>query len=317
MTTVDEALLAEFASFEQAEDGFAERFVRFQAGSGETVGVVTTPTGPRRDLGWVSCHSYGMEHIDLMGLERTVARRLARAGYPTLRFHCQGYGDSQSPPGTATLSSQVRDTQDAAAWAAEHLGASRIGLIGWKFGALVVAQAFETVDPSHVVLAAPPVSGARYMSELLRGFAFKEWSGEDAGANAGDLRARLEAEGELDLAGLRLPEEAFREASGASLAPLETFRGTCLIMQISTSPRPARPLRELTDRVNGAGGAATLAILEHHFAALLGRPRIRMGEYSQMADVLAGLDLTMAETILGWLEGLEGPAVLDPSEVAE
>ena len=68
--------------------------------------------------------------------------------------------------------------------------------------------------------------------------------------------------------------------------------------------------------MNAAGGTASLVVLEHQFAALLGRPRLRLGQFRQMADVLAGLDLTMAETMIGWLDGLQGPAVLDPSEVA-
>jgi pimeloyl-ACP methyl ester carboxylesterase len=312
------SLLDDHASFDVPEEGFAERFVRFRAGSGETVGVVTTPMGrPSRDLGWISCQSFGMEHIDMLGVERTVARRLAGAGYPVLRFHCQGYGDSEADPGSATLSTHVRDTRDAAAWAADNLGVSQLGLIGWKFGALVAARALDAVAPSHLVLASPPSTGARYMSELLRGFAFKDWGGSDeSGANAGDLRARLEADGELDLGGLRLSREAFHEAGEATLSEVGGFRGRCLILQVSPSARPHRPLRELADRLNDAGGAASFVVLEHPYAGLLGRPRLRMGEFTQLADVLAGLDLTMTEEILSWLDQPERPSLPGPSEVA-
>ena len=43
-----------------------------------------------------TCPSFAMEQIHLGRMEVVMARVLAAAGFPVLRYHGQGYGDSQA-----------------------------------------------------------------------------------------------------------------------------------------------------------------------------------------------------------------------------
>src|SRR4051812_9224642 len=115
---LDMGLLESHRSHRDTSGGYRERFVRLRVGTGLTFGVLSMPLGRPRGVAWVSCHSFGTEQLELQRLEAATARRLSAAGFPVLRFHCQGYGDSEDDPGGAGLSTQVTDTLDAMAWLA-------------------------------------------------------------------------------------------------------------------------------------------------------------------------------------------------------
>ena len=78
--------------------GLRERFITTTIGGDQTVGVLATPLGEEKTTGWVICHSYGMEQVNLQTHEVPAARALAASGFPVIRYHGQGYGDSNGLP---------------------------------------------------------------------------------------------------------------------------------------------------------------------------------------------------------------------------
>lgn len=299
---VDEALLEAHRSYRDGTSGYAEEFVRLRVGSGRTVGVLSTPLGAQRDVAWVSCHSFGTEQLEMLRVEAATARALSAAGFPVLRFHCQGYGDSEEDPGAATLSTHVRDTLDAVRWAADRGLAERIGLIGWRLGGAVAALAADAAGLSPVVMVAPAVDGARYVGELLRRAMVRAGARGEA-PSVKDLRERLARDGVLDLHGFPLRREAFDEIQAMVLSSsLRGPAGRSLIVQISRGSDPLRPLAALAARLNELGGPASLKVVEHEFAPALGAPHFRPTEQGTLEDVFAGLDTIIVEAVLPWLE---------------
>ena len=63
-----------------------ERFEPLELGGVSSLGVLSTPIGQHLDLGWVICHSFGMEQTYLQPLEVAMARSLAAQGFPVFRF---------------------------------------------------------------------------------------------------------------------------------------------------------------------------------------------------------------------------------------
>src|SRR5205823_2231940 len=101
--------------------------------------VLYEPLGEHRSAGWVICHSFGQEHSHLMEHEVVAARALASAGFPTLRYHGQGYGDSMGHPGEATLESHVGDALGAVDVLLGRTGIHDVGVLGARFGGAVAA----------------------------------------------------------------------------------------------------------------------------------------------------------------------------------
>src|SRR5439155_7824379 len=83
---IDEALLEAHASQRDQRLGISEEFIRIEAGTGRTLGVLALPMGERKPLGWMVCHSFGAEQVDLHMTDVALSRSLAAAGYPTVRF---------------------------------------------------------------------------------------------------------------------------------------------------------------------------------------------------------------------------------------
>ena len=54
---IDEALLEAHASHRDQRLGISEEFIRIEAGTGRTLGVLALPMGERKPLGWMVCHS--------------------------------------------------------------------------------------------------------------------------------------------------------------------------------------------------------------------------------------------------------------------
>jgi hypothetical protein len=83
--SIDQPLLRNHRTFRDPRTGFQEEFLEADLGSGQTVAVLSTPLVPAKPMGWVICHSFGMDQIHLGRLEVIAARQLAAAGFPVLR----------------------------------------------------------------------------------------------------------------------------------------------------------------------------------------------------------------------------------------
>src|SRR5437763_9980638 len=103
------------SSFRAPGGHFAERLLRPTIGGAHTVAVLSGPAAARIDpVGWVICHAFGMEEGFLQPLEVELARRLAAAGSTVLRFHAQGYGDSDRLLEAVSVAGHIDDAVQAA-----------------------------------------------------------------------------------------------------------------------------------------------------------------------------------------------------------
>src|SRR5512143_991682 len=89
----------------------------------------------------VYVHSTGVEQITNYRNQVNLARAAAAAGFPALRYHARGHGDSGGDFADVTRDSLVEDARAAAVEALRRSGAARVVWAGDRLGALVAACA--------------------------------------------------------------------------------------------------------------------------------------------------------------------------------
>ena len=90
-------------SYRDPQTGIGERFVGLELGGARSVGVLSTPSDDPQPTAWLVCHGFGAEQVNLQPMEVALARALAASGFSVLRYHGQGYGDSERPSEAVTL----------------------------------------------------------------------------------------------------------------------------------------------------------------------------------------------------------------------
>jgi pimeloyl-ACP methyl ester carboxylesterase len=311
---IDEQLLEAHASYTDAGTGITERFLSLQLGSGRTIGVLSTPIGEHRSTGWVLCHSFAREQVDLMVADAVVARALAGAGYPVLRFQCQGYGDSEFPEYRASLSSHLRDTADAVEALRSMVQLGAVGAVGARFGGAVAALTADRLGLSDQILIAPVVNGGRYMNEMIRSLAMTQVassarSGTSPNLTGDVLRRVLEAQGYLDFKGYPLYREVVEENSAFDLSKdVRSFDGQALIAQVSVTEKTQAGLVRLGALLERLGARVGRATVLHRQAPLFGQKHILITSPSSNEDLFANLHRELASGVVRWLDERHGPA---------
>jgi pimeloyl-ACP methyl ester carboxylesterase len=305
---IDEALLEAHRSFRDEGLGIREQFVRLQAGPAGTIGVLSLPLSEQKRLGWVICHSFGSEQVDLYMTDVAVARGLAAAGYPTLRFHCHGYGDSEDYSLPARPSTQLRDTLDVVEQFPALAGVDQIGLFGVRFGGAVAAQVAQRVGASHLVLVHPIVNGAKYATEVLRSRVIMEILDEHPGEGASmeALKAELDTLGMVNVKGWALYSDVVDELREADLMKqLESLSARTLVFQVSRSPAITGGLTRLVDKLRELGAHAQLDVLTHPAAPNLGYEHFRPVGRDVLGDILEGVNQQISDRTVRWLKAEE------------
>lgn len=303
---VDEALLERHTRFSDPELGISERSLRLDVGGGWTVGVLSRPLGPERSVGWVITHSFGPEQMELQMTEVFLARRLAAAGFPVLRFHCQGYGDSERMDVPPDFSTHLRDTVDAVAAMRAEVPVAHVGLIGARFGGTVAAVAADRLGLSDLVLVAPAVSGRRFATEMFRATRITAVAGDGSVLRvprAGD-GGPIPEDRALTVNGFLVTPEAQEEMRALDLLSLvRAFRGRALVIQISMKDQVQPAASGLVEHLNGLGAEATLRVVTDPFAPRFGREHLR-AEDGENIDVLGDLNRSVVQVVLGWATDL-------------
>jgi pimeloyl-ACP methyl ester carboxylesterase len=304
------ARLESMRAFEEPALGIAERFLTPTLGGGKTVAILSTPIGREPAAGWVLCHSYGLEQINLYALEVPLARTIAAAGNAVLRFHAQGYGDSAIPHEEVSLASHLSSAIDAVDVIRTEAGISEVGLFGARFGGAVAATAADRLAQDGVGISAlalwePMVRGRSYMQALARMSVLSELisSGRESGT-ARDPAEILRESGVLDVQGFPLRQETFEEVSAVDLLQeLRVFQGRSLVVQVSKGERVRPDLQRLMEHLQGLGGDATLEVVTDPKADRFGRPRYRGMANGTKADTQQSVADAIISMTATWCAG--------------
>ncbi|HYV01552.1 MAG TPA: hypothetical protein VEM93_04345 [Actinomycetota bacterium] len=312
--TVDVTLLESHSSRLDDRLRISEGFLRLRAGGAETLGVLALPLGERRGPGWVVSHSFGSEQVDLHMLDVAVARSLASAGFPTLRFHSQGYGDSGDVWVPASPTTQLRDTLEVIGQFTELAEVEGLGLIGARFGGTVAALVAGRAGASHLVLLHPIVSGSRYAAELLRSRVIIELLGEKPAeaTTVERLKEELAARGMVNIKGWPLRTDAYEELRAIDLVKeMDPFAGRALVVQVSRGSSVQGAMSRLRDRLRAMGAESELQVVTHPSAPNFGYEHFRPVARELLGDILEGVNQALVERTLQWLgvgEEAEGRA---------
>ena len=307
---VNLASIGSLSAYEDPSTGIRERFLTPEIGGGRTVAVLSEPLSKTHPIGWVVCHSFGLEQDNLQTFEVGMARRLAGSGFSVLRYQSQGYGDSELPVEHATLESHVRGAVDAASLLMRTPGISGVGLIGAKFGGSVALLAAERVSASAAVLLHPVVRGRPYMQALIRSGLIAGLSGDGSGpSHREDPIEAMQRAGYADVLGFPLRPEVFDEISELDLTrAVRSFGGRSLVMQISRSANPRKEVEQLVERLRTLGGECRLEVVMDEGALRFGLPRFRTVSATTKTDLLADLSEMITAAVVSWCaEGLADP----------
>jgi alpha/beta superfamily hydrolase len=214
----------------------------------------------------IHCHSLGVEQLTVYRAEVLLARAAAERGFPVLRWHARGHGDSAGDFADVTLESLTEDALAAAREARARTGARRIVWLGVRFGALTAARAAVAAEgAAGLALWEPVHHGLDYFRAHLRGWLFSEVAaGRRPGVTADDLLARVASDGQVDVHGYYLHRAIVESARGEVLATrLEPWKAATLVAQIQSRPRlsPANEALASALRQRGAE-VTTLAVAE-------------------------------------------------------
>jgi hypothetical protein len=295
------------AGFTDPTAGISERFVEVPLESGSTVGVLSLPLEARRTTGWLISHSFGPEQPNLSALDVAIARRLASRGAPVLRFHGQGYGDSEHVSFTPTIESHVQDTVDASRALRDLTGLHSIGLIGTKFGGSCALLAGLKVAADHLVLIAPAVRGARFLRELVRAGAIIELTESAQPGDAPDAWSVLKGGGTISIRGSVITGEHYRSFDGLDLRSAHGFTGSALLVQVSTGTQPRRDLVELKRHLEGDGARVTTSIVTDRSAPLFGERHFRPAAGDLLGDIASELHPKITQAVADWCAGPPSP----------
>ncbi len=296
---VDVARLQTMSSFTDDPNGIIERFVNVPLESGSTVGVLSLPVAAHGTTGWVLTHSFGPEQPNLNALDVAIARRIASLGSPVLRFHCQGYGDSQHATFTPSIESHIDDTVDATRALRTITDVRCVGLIGTKFGGSCALLAGSRVSADHVVMIAPIVRGRRFIRELVRAGAIIELT-KTADGDAPDAWSVLKGGGSISVRGSVITGDHYRSFDELDLRQVPSFASSMLLVQVSAGTELRRDVAELSDHLESGGATVTTSIVSDRAAALLGERHFRPTVGDLLGDVAAELHPKIAELVAHW-----------------
>jgi hypothetical protein len=110
------------------------------------------------------------------GRAARLGRRLAGAGVAVQRFHPRGSAPSDGAPGDVTFGALVDDAQRALDLLRERGGVDRVGFVGSRLGALVVARVLRGHPGSPVALWQPAVDPRHVVEQAARLRAATRWA---------------------------------------------------------------------------------------------------------------------------------------------
>jgi pimeloyl-ACP methyl ester carboxylesterase len=147
----------------------SEQALYFDSGDQRLSGWLYGPSsGPQPRFGLVICKPFGREEMSAHRSVRAFAKEAATLAVPSLLFDYLGTGDSADiDPLANQLDVWTRDVLAAVAELQLRTGVEQVGLVGFRLGALLAAQAAcQCKAVNALLLVAPVISGQGYLREL-------------------------------------------------------------------------------------------------------------------------------------------------------
>jgi hypothetical protein len=310
---VDEAFLESHRARVDPVTGVREEFLQPRIGDGASVGVLARSTGPSRPIGWVFAHSYGVEQMNLDRFEVLVARALSAAGFPTLRFQVQGYGDSEHRGRAPSWSDHVDGTLDAMDLMAGQEGVETVGVFGTRFGSLVAGVASQRRDVRLLALCQPFGRGAEFLRDSFRlAFLRESLRGPDG---RGGLEAELDQNGWADVDGFRLEASAYREIAAVDLFDeVRRFTGRALVLGIARSESMPPGPAALAAHLRSVGAECDERVVQERTAFVFGQKQYhRIPGNLEEVDTQFDLSRSLAGVAVAWTRGLPDRPLEGPS----
>jgi len=222
--------------------------VEFESGGYVLRGVVHHPAQAPPAVGLVFVHPFAEEKKCSHRVFVEAARAATAAGCAVLRFDCRGCGDSEGVFEEADVEAWRKDVRAAFAYAKEHLGARRMGLVGLRLGAALAAElAEEELELACLVLWEPVTEGGRYLSlTMRRSMMRRKLTAHEGGEELADEEEAEEANGEVDFDGyLVSPEMQQQIAEIDLLAEPKAYPGPTLVLNLSGRSKVAAAFEKL------------------------------------------------------------------------
>jgi alpha-beta hydrolase superfamily lysophospholipase len=126
---------------------------------------VLHPASGRR--GVLICGSMGDEALNSYRSLVFLGEKLAEAGFPTLRLHYHGTGDSAgSDTDPDRFQTWLHDIVAAVGWLRTECCVDAVTVIGLRIGAALAARAATDIDAVDSLALLLPISGRRFLNEL-------------------------------------------------------------------------------------------------------------------------------------------------------
>lgn len=210
----------------------------------------------------VHVHGLGVEQLTLYRQEVLVARAEAALGFPVMRYHARGHGDSAGDAAAVTLGSLIEDALAAADEAKRRTGASRVIWMGVRFGGLVAAMAgARRADSAGLVLWEPVLQPLEFFRAQLRFLLFSRVAGGvRPDATADQLIAQARAGQDVDVNGYLLHREILESSEGASLSTaMADWRAPVLLAQVQQRAKLAPGFEALATTLRDRGVPLSIA----------------------------------------------------------
>jgi alpha-beta hydrolase superfamily lysophospholipase len=215
--------------------------------AGEVFAGLHLPAPPARATAVLLVPPFGWEAMAAARNLRGWARALAAAGYPTVRYHPPGTGDSAGDGAAQDLLSWSAALTDLAAHTRAATGCTRLAVVGLGLGGLVALQAVHDGCPvEDLVLWAVPGRGRLLLRELRVIAAMTSEPGDPAGP-APTVAPAPPTDGLLWVHGYPLGGSAQQQLAALDARTLD-LSGVqrALVLGRGTLPHDARLLGALT-----------------------------------------------------------------------
>jgi len=205
---------------------------------GSLFGVLHRAQATSSDNAALICAPVGHEYVRAHFILQQLARRLAAAGVPVLRFDYFGCGDSLGEGREGGCARWQRDIVDAYQALAQRTSARRVTAIGVRLGATLLSNTARSLDLAGAVLWDPIRDGSHHRRQL--GAAHRRYI---RGGPLFTLRTRLGlggSRGQHELLGATYSDSALRELDSLSLrpfgsasCPVETITSDCAWLDLA------------------------------------------------------------------------------------